>query len=180
MTYTPCSNEKEIAESLAWGDWPQACTPELRDHVSACRVCGDLVLVTETFQRERSQAVGAATPGSPGTLWWRAQLRRRDAAVELVGKPILGAQIFALTVNLTILAGFLVYQTRHGLAWLDWLEQLPEAYTALHLEKLWPSAEKLWPDALFNSGWSLTVLIPALATLALLSGVVVYLASEKQ
>jgi len=38
----------------------------------------------------------------------------------------------------------------------------------------------MWSSALLNPGWSLTVLIPAAATLALLSGVVVYLASEKQ
>jgi hypothetical protein len=38
----------------------------------------------------------------------------------------------------------------------------------------------LWPSALFSSGWSLALLIPVFATLALLSGVVVYLALEKQ
>ena len=43
----------------------------------------------------------------------------------------------------------------------------------LHLEVLWPSA-------LFNSGWSLLALIPVLATLALLGGVALYLASEKR
>ncbi len=172
MTLSPCSHEKEVSALLAQGGWPQACAPELRTHVRACRACGDLVLVTETFKRARADAAGAAILGSAGALWWRAHLRRRNAAVERVGKPLLGAQIFALAINLLLAVGFLVSQARHGFRWLTWLEELPQEHT-LHLDVLWPSA-------LFNSGWSLVWLIPLLATLALLGGVVVYLASEKQ
>jgi hypothetical protein len=71
-----------------------------------------------------------------------------------------------------IVVAFLAYQARHGMAWLSWLEKLPEAYS-LHLDNLSQSA-------LLNPGWNLMVLAPALATLALLSGVVIYLAAEKQ
>jgi hypothetical protein len=172
MILKPCSREKEVAELLRRGQWPAACAPELRVHVSACRSCGDLVLVTESFHRARSEAANAARISTPGALWWRAQLRRRNAAVERIGRPILGAQIFALAINLCIVAAFLAYQARHGVGWLSWLEQLPEAYS-LH-------SENLSQSALLNPGWSLLVLIPAVATLALLCGVVVYLASEKQ
>ncbi|MGA2807266.1 MAG: hypothetical protein ABSE87_03975 [Terracidiphilus sp.] len=172
MTLRPCPCEKEVSELLARGQWPGNCVPELRAHVSGCRSCRDLVLLTETFRRTRAETLGAARLASPGALWWKAQLRRRNAAVERVGKPILSAQIFALAINLCLVVGLLAWQARRGLGWLTWLEQLPQA-TTLHLGKLWPSA-------LLNSGLSLTVLIPAAATLALLSGVVVYLASEKQ
>jgi hypothetical protein len=172
MILSPCSREKEVAELVALGQWPHACTPELRAHVAACRSCGELVLVTSAFQRARAQAAGTAKLGSPGVLWWRAQLRRRNAAVERVGKPILGAQIFALAIYLLAAVAFIVSQARHGLNWLSWLAQIPQL-SSLHLEDLWSSV-------LINSGWSLLVLIPALATLALLGGVVVYLASEKQ
>lgn len=172
MILQPCSHEKEVAELLRRGQWPAACTPDLRAHVSVCRSCGDLALVTETFLQARAGASGTARIATPGALWWRAQLRRRNAAVERIGKPILGAQVFALAINLFIVVAFLAYQARHGLAWLSWLEQLPESYS-LHLNNLSQSA-------LLNPGWSLIVLIPAAATLALLGGVVVYLASEKQ
>jgi hypothetical protein len=172
MILNPCRREQEVAKLLARGGWPQACAPELGAHVTACRSCGDLVLVSESFRRARAEAASAARVPSPGALWWRAQLRRRNAAVERLGKPILGAQIFALSINLLVVVGFLAYPARHGLAWFSRLEQLPEA-SKLHLGRLWDSA-------LLNSGWSLTVLIPAVATLALLSGVAVYLASEKQ
>jgi hypothetical protein len=172
MILSPCSREKEVAALVARGQWPQACSPELRAHVTGCRSCGELVLVTSAFQHARAEAAGAAKLGSPGALWWRAQLRRRNAAVERVGKPILGAQIFALAINLFAVVALLVSQARHGLNWLSWLAQLPQPHS-LHLESLWPAT-------LFSAGWSLLVLIPALATLALLGGVVVYLASEKQ
>jgi hypothetical protein len=172
MILKPCSREKEVDELLRRGLWSAACTPDLRAHVSACRSCGDLVLVTETFLRARAETANAAQVSTPAALWWRAQLRRRNAAVERIGKPILGAQIFALAVNLFIVVAFLAYQARNGMGWLSWLEQLPEAYS-LHLDNLGQSA-------LLNPGWSLMVLIPALATLALLGGVVVYLASERQ
>ena len=172
MTLRPCSREKEVAELLARGHFPLACTPELHAHLAECRSCAYLVLVTQAFQSARTNAAAQPNLPSPSQLWWRAQLRRRNAALERVGKPILGAQIFALSVCLAFAAGFLASQATRGLAWLPWLKALPQA-SALHLEALVPTG-------LFSSGWSLMVLIPVLATLALLGGVAVYLASEKQ
>jgi hypothetical protein len=172
MILSSCAREKEVTEMLKRGQWPAACEAELRDHVSACRSCGDLVLVTSSFQRARSEAALAAPAGSPGLLWWRAQLHRRNAAVERLGKPILSAQIFALAINLVLVVGFLISQARRGLGWLTWLEQFSQANTF--------RLGNLWPAALLNSGWSSIALIPAVAALALLSGVVVYLASDRQ
>jgi hypothetical protein len=172
MIPKPCVHEKEVSDLLRRGQWPAAGAPELRSHVNSCRCCDDLVLVTETFLRARTESAGAARIGTSSALWWRAQLRRRNAAVERIGRPILGAQIFALAINLVLVVSFLAYQARHGVGWLSWLEQLPKAYS-LHLDQLGQSA-------LLNPGWSLAVLIPAVATLALFGGVVVYLASEKQ
>jgi hypothetical protein len=172
MIFSPCSREKEVTELLKQGGWPDACAPDLRAHVSECRTCAELVLVTAAFQSARADAASVAKLSSPGALWWRAQLRRRNAAVERVGKPILGAQIFALGVNLMLAIGFVAYQARHGVNWLSWLEQLPQAFTI--------RLQSLWSATLFDSGWSLMVVIPALATVALLSGVAVYLATERQ
>lgn len=178
MMLRSCTREKEVKDLLERGQWPVAAAtaPELRAHVSGCRSCGDLVLLTAAFQRARREAVDAASIGTPGVLWWRAQLRQRNAAVERIGKPILGAQIFALAVNLLLVVGFVAWQARHGVGWLTWLEQLPQT-GSVYLDSLWPAA-------ISGTDWEpvLTpmVLILALATLALLGGVVVYLASEKQ
>lgn len=165
-----CTREREVAELLRLGQWPHACQLELLTHVAACRSCSNLVLVTQAFQNARVSAADAARLESPGALWWRAQIRRRNAAIERIGKPILGAQIFALAVTLFVTAGFLTSQARQGIRWMSWLAGLPGS---LHLAGLWPTA-------LPNLDARLMLLVPILATLALVSGVVVYLASEKR
>ena len=172
MTFGSCVHEKELTALLALGHYPNACPPEIRDHVSTCRSCAELVLVTRAFQTARTQTAAAANLASPGLLWWRAQLRRRNQAVERVGKPILGANIFALSVMFLFAIGFLATQATSGLRWLSWFEQIPQA-PAFHLQSLWPST-------LLSSAWGLPLLIPVCATLALLGGVAVYLAVEKQ
>jgi hypothetical protein len=138
--------------------------------VDACRACSDLVLVTATFQSARAQSAAMARLESPGALWWRAQLRRRNAAIESISRPILGAQIFALAVALVVAIGALAWQAKQGFHLISWFAQLPKA---LNFDALLPAA---WPH--LDSGvW---LLVPVLATVALLGGVVVYLASERQ
>lgn len=177
MLMRSCTREAEVKALVERGQWPQACAPDLRDHVSACRSCSELALVTAAFQRARNQAVGAAKIGSPGLLWWRAQLRRRNAAVERISKPILSAQIFALAVNLVVAAAVAVWQARQGVAWLTWLQELPHSFGSQWFSSLLPSG-------LFGSGDSLLmnplVLVSVMSALALVGCVVVYFASEKQ
>jgi len=170
MTLGACSREKEIALLLKNGQWPQACPPELQSHVAACRVCGDLVLVTGSLLRARALAASVAPLPPPGILWWRAQLRRRNANIERISRPVLGAQIFALAVTLLAAAGFVIVDAPRGSVWWTWLEELPHA---LRLEALLPAT-------LLHPTGGLWLLVPALATLALLGSVAVYMGSEKQ
>jgi len=169
MTFGACAREKEVAELLHRGHWPAASAPELRAHVASCRACSDLVLVTETFKAAQTRTAAVPHLQSSGVLWWRAQLRRRNAAIERIGRPILGAQVFALAVTLLVAAAFLASQARHGLRWIAWLEELPRS---LNLSARLPAA---FPSI----GGGLLLLVPILATIAVVSGVVVYLASEK-
>jgi hypothetical protein len=171
MTLRPCSRQPEVLELLALGHWPHACPPELRAHLGDCRSCADQLLVTQAFQRSRAGTAAQAQLPAAGAIWWRAQLRRRNAAIERVGKPILGAYVFALSITVLVAAVLAITQARHGLRWLDWLGQ--SQITALHFQTFNPSS-------VLGSGWSLAVLIPVLATLALLGAVVVYLAAERQ
>ncbi len=167
MSPFTCTREREVTELLHQGYWPEACPAELRTHVETCRICSDLVLVTEALQTSRRQALDLPRLESPGALWWRAQLRRRNAAIETVARPIFGAQIFALMLLIVVGSGGLVWK---GNLVRAWLEDLPRA---LHLDALVPSA-------LSQSGGGGWILLPALATVALLSGVVAYLSTEKQ
>ncbi len=174
---TSCANEKEVRELIARGCWPAACTPELRAHVSACRACSDLVLVSEAFRLARAESTAAARPVSHALLLWRAELRRRNAAMERIGRPVFGAQIFALVVVLAAVVGFAGFEARSGAPWATWefwrdrLAQLPQT-AAAH----W---ENLSSGTLSGVGWTM-VLVPALAMLVLLGGVAAYLASDRQ
>jgi hypothetical protein len=160
MIFGPCSREKEITEALRNGHWPEACDAELRAHANACRSCSDFVLITQTFERTRIESAKEAGLASPGLLWWRAQLRRRNAALERIARPIAVARIFAWVTTLLVTLGFVVWEYGRGAEWLSWRAELPQFSS--------------FPD------WNLVLLIPSLAVLALLSGVALYLASERQ
>jgi hypothetical protein len=167
MSPFSCAREQEVTDLLHRGHWPGACTAELRAHVAACRICSDLVLVTTTMQAARTRSAEMPRLEAPGAIWWRAQLRRRNAAIEKVTRPILGAQLFALAMALVVAVGVVIWQADN---WRGWVEDLPRV---LHLGALLPTS-------MTNSGETLWIVVPVLATIALLSGVVVYLASEKQ
>jgi hypothetical protein len=177
MRLTPCPFEKEVRQSMARGQWPDACTLELRTHASGCRACGDAVLISGAFQHARVESLAAARPISPAVLLWRAQLRRRTAAMERVARPLLGAQIFACAVAVLAALGFAGFEARNGADWLtwsywsDWFAQLPQAAAAQ-----WDSLSGGSPA---GSGWGWMVVIPAVATLVLLGGVAVYFATDK-
>ena len=169
---TSCPYENELRDLINLGQWPQAAGPELRAHVNVCRSCGDLTLVGQAFRQARSTTIAAARPGPAGVLWWRAQLRRRNAVVERISRPLLGAEIFALAFTLVAGIGFLIFEALRSDTWLAWLQQLPQ------------SAAAHW-DAFRSTGaidpnWSLLVVLPALATLLLVGAVAVFLATDKQ
>jgi hypothetical protein len=168
MNFGTCNSEKELAAALESGHWPDACTAELRAHVGQCRACSERLLVTQAMRRERALAAGAARLESPGVIWWRAQLRRRNAAIERIGRPILGAQIFAVAVALIAATVFFASQAKQSVGWFAWIADIPRS---LHLEALVPAA---WQNA--TGAW---MLIPGTALLFLVGGVFAYIASNR-
>jgi hypothetical protein len=168
MTFRTCSFENELTQSLKNGHWPEGCGPELRAHVENCANCSDLVLVTQTFQSARSESERTVLSGSPSLLWWRAQLRRRNAATERVSRPVTIAETFALFVYVLVAVVFVVSQYRHGLHWASWWSEIGPS-RAFHFIPV-------------GSGlidWNPLLLISGFGVLVLLSALVVYLASEK-
>ena len=166
MTLHGCPRENDLRARLARGI---AADPDLRAHAAGCRACGDLLLVTEAFHDAHTASAATARLSPPGVLWWRAQLRRRQAALEQVTRRLLGAQILALALTLAGGFFFLAYQDKGSQSWATWLAQLPKN-AALH-----------WDDllALFTASpaWSWMILGPALL---LLTGVAVYVATDRQ
>ena len=167
MMLRACAFEKEVTQALKDGHWPDGCAGELRAHVAKCSGCSDLVLVTQTFQVARSESTRETVLDSPGLLWWRAQLRRRNAANEQVSRPITIAQRFAFVLTLVVAVVFAASQYQHGLHWASWWAELAPT-RMLHLLSGSPTPQ-----------WNLPLLIAGLGGLALLSGLVVYLVTEK-
>jgi hypothetical protein len=172
MTLRGCPRENEVRDLIARSQWPVGAELDLRNHLVACRSCSDLALVADAFQKARAATVAAARPGSAGALWWRAHLRRRNAAVERITKPLLGAEVFALTISVLAGLAFLVFEARSGVAWLTWLEGLPQV-AVVHWQSLLATSAA-------DPTWTWMLLLPAALSLALLGGVAVYLASERQ
>ncbi|HUB28737.1 MAG TPA: hypothetical protein VL967_03530 [Terracidiphilus sp.] len=167
MTILGCTREPELQALLERGQWPQASPAELRAHVAGCRACSDLVAVKQAMEEARAAAMAAPQLPTASALWWRAQLRRRNAAVERVGRPILGAEIFALAMMVAVALGGLAWELRRG---VHAVTLNPSTWIGtLHLESLWPS----WLG-------SLGFVVPVLAMLAVLSGVAVYFTLEKR
>jgi hypothetical protein len=172
MTLRSCTHEAELRQLLQLGHWPHSCTAELRAHVEGCGSCADLVLVTMALRGARTETMQTARLVPPGVLWWRAQLQRRNAAVERIQKPIVGAHIFAFAITVLIAVGFLIWQARKGWSWVTELTAMPQLQ-GFHWAALWPFASDKFDGALL-------ALIPSLVLLVLCSGVVLYLTSEKQ
>jgi hypothetical protein len=161
----PCPHEAEVQAILRHGHWPQACDPELREHIETCRTCGEQLLVLHAFHTARAQSMQAARIDHPNLLWWRAQLRRRNEALQRVSRPITTAQVFAFCISILAAAALL----RKGFSWSSWF---PQSSTASHFDAL----------SFFTSieaDWGLFLLLTGLGTVLLLSAVVVYLASDR-
>jgi len=166
MSFLACPREKELAALLALGHWPHACSAELEAHVAACHACRARVAITQAFRAEREQAIPEPRLEPSGVLWWRAQLRRRNTAMERLSRPLLGAHIFAVVVALAAAGAYLGFELCHGATWFGDLSR------ALHFTALLPPALQNSPIA----GIAMVLLV-ALATLA--GGVVLYRASDR-
>lgn len=165
MNWPACSRLDEVRAALAAGHWPQASAPDLRAHVAACTSCSQEVLITTHLQQSRAAAVATARPGSASLLWWRAQVRRRNAALERAGRPLAAAHAFALILLVVVAIGLVA---THWRAVLNHFATDPIASA--------PS----FSVATLVAQWGLTPLLLAFALLATLGGVVVYLTTERQ
>ena len=159
MRFRACLHSKEVGELLRGGQWPAGCGAELRAHVAECGNCSELVLLRTAMQGMRAEDMEAARLEAPGVIWWRAQLRRRNAVLQQVARPLKAAQLFAMAVVVSFAAGFGVSEIRHSGEWMGRLESIS------------------W-GAMF-SGWGLVMAGIGLVGVGLVGAVAVYLASDR-
>jgi anti-sigma factor RsiW len=155
MNWRECSRLDEVRQALAQGHWPDACAADLRAHVGECTHCANEVLISTHLQRARGEALAAARPGPSNLLWLKAQARRRNAALERIGRPLAAAQAFAFVVILAAIAGIV----------------------AVHWHSLTDRASSLTAAL---SGWGLAPIALGIGILTLLGCLAAYLTLERQ
>lgn len=166
---TTCSRDKEVRALAERGQWPQAAPPELLAHAGGCRACAEVALVAQVFRKARADARGPQAHISAGTIWWRAQLYRRNQAIQQLDRPILAAHIFALTLTLVLAAGFLIDQTQQGINWFSRIETFTRESLSL----------KILRDAAVSGTVAAWLLVSVTLTGILLCAAAVYLAFDK-
>jgi predicted anti-sigma-YlaC factor YlaD len=180
MSFFRCSHDAELKTEMESGHWPEASTGELRAHVAECRACRDAVRLQQSFRSARAVTLAQPQLPPPGLIWWRAQLRRRNAAFARVQRPIVGAQILALLVTVAIGAGMVIVELQSdagsGISLSGWLSSLsPNALfrtSAVHLEGFLSAASSMVSGNLY-------FLTPALVVLAVMGGLAALLATDK-
>jgi len=155
-----CSHLVEVQRSLAAGQWPHAVAAELLAHVEGCNRCTQEILIVQHLRTEKASAIAAATPAMPALVWWRAQLRRRNAALAQAGRPIAAAQLFALAIVAAAAIGIVA---THWHAMLHGLAQVPVSSLLSAL-----------------GSWGLAPLVLAGTLVAALSGLALYLSADRQ
>jgi hypothetical protein len=166
MNLFGCSSEEELQATLRQGRWPHACDPDLRLHVDGCRDCQELVLVTQSLQTAKSHGEQLARLRSPGLLWWRARLRRRNEAIQSVTEPLALAERIGL---LGLLAAFsvLVWQSSQAGDLLNLFQGLTNSgFSPL---------EELWAVASDANAWIILLEVAGLATLVFFASCAIFL-----
>src|SRR5947209_16427549 len=105
-----CSRQGRMAAAIQADQWPDACEPDLRVHVENCEICSDVVLVARTLRQSRSAMLQTAPIPSPGVLWWRAQIREKNTALERVMQPVVVAEKLAAMIIVSAVVALLVWR----------------------------------------------------------------------
>jgi len=118
MSRVECIREQEVLDAIAAGRWPERLSEELSSHVAECAICADLGLVAQSLSADYQEALSKVRVPSAGLVWWRAEIRARQDAVQTVNRPIRWAQyiaagcgivavlFFLRLVDFSVLAGF--------------------------------------------------------------------------
>jgi hypothetical protein len=105
---TPCRYEADVLAAVADGSWDHA--PEaLKTHVTTCRTCSDLALVSQLLKTDHAAMVAEANVPSAGQVWWRAQVRARAEAAEAAARPLFVAQALACAAVVGLLVALVTW-----------------------------------------------------------------------
>jgi hypothetical protein len=112
---TACRFEADVLAAVARGTWDGA-SEELTAHVTTCRTCADLALVSSLLKSEHAAAIEQADVPSSGQVWWRAQVRARAEAAEAAARPLFLAQAVGAAAVIGVLVALVTWLWPSG-AW---------------------------------------------------------------
>ena len=161
MIFGFCSKQRRVNAALREGRWPQACDSALVTHVAQCPACSDVVLVAQTLQRARSDAMQSARPISSEIIWWRRELQQRTGAIERATRPIAVVERVVLIALPIAMLALGIWQWDQLTAWLS---------------PSWDSFSTLASGAAL---WLPLLLVASLGTFALVWGLVVFMVAGK-
>lgn len=95
MTSIECSREDDVLDAVTSGRWPHRVDDDLRQHVSACGICADLIQVVHPMLADADVPGPEPRIPSSAVMWWRAQMRARQEAAREAARPITVAQAVA-------------------------------------------------------------------------------------
>ena len=112
-----CPRESDVLDALASARWPDRVDAELAQHVAACGICQDVIAVAAAMQEDNDAAGREANVPSSGQMWWRAEMRARQAAIREASRPVTVAQSVAALLALVVVgaAGWFAWPTIQGL-----------------------------------------------------------------
>jgi len=160
-----CPREAELVAELANGRWPEAGDRELRDHVAACGDCRELAFVASSIDGDRRAKESAVSIPPAGAAWWRVQMRMERESREAAARTVRRAHSAIVLATIGAIAAVLAMTSLLGAAW-SWLTgAMP---TARELAALQPATP------------SLTMLVVAAVSLAVLTPLIVWLAVAEE
>ena len=115
-----CVREDEVLDALGAFSRREGMDPELREHVDGCASCSEVVALADALLEDHRILVTEAQVPSSAIVWWRAQMRSRREAQQVVTQPITFVQglILACAAGLTVAAaGFFLPTFRRALQW---------------------------------------------------------------
>jgi hypothetical protein len=131
MKATACQFEVQALAAVLESRWPLGTDAALREHVSQCTICSEVIALADTFAEARQDSQATAALPDPSRVFWMAQMRARREALHDAARPILATQIAAFAWAI----GLLIVCLGGALTWFQstrsWMESVLLAHGIL-------------------------------------------------
>jgi hypothetical protein len=114
----------------------------------------------------------AAHAGSPGYLWWRAQLLRRNSVAEQIAKPVVWAEKLALIGLLCVASVFFFRQWGHIGNWIGGFADIFDSQAF--------GLSAIWLRSAFEGNLIGYSILAGLAAIACIGGLTLFMSDGKE